>query len=103
MSPLTNLKRSAEKLPALKLLAAAEIALLARDHAKRLSRQERRRLVTLMLLGRGRRRNLTQAERLELARLVAKAEPRLLAGQVIERLSPLPLPRRILYGSRRPF
>jgi hypothetical protein len=87
----------------LKLLAAAEIALLLRDHLMRLNRQERRRLVELVRIGRGRPSNLSNAEREELAALIAKVEPRLLAGQAVEKLSPLPLPKRLLYGpGRRP-
>jgi hypothetical protein len=89
-----------KRVPVLKLLAAAEVALLARDHVMRLNRQERRRVVELVRIGRGRRRNLSEAEREELATLVAKAEPRLLAGLAVEKLSPLPLPRRLVYGPR---
>ncbi|MBV9005543.1 MAG: hypothetical protein JO181_12855, partial [Solirubrobacterales bacterium] len=36
-----------KRVPVLKLLVAAELALLARDHMMRLNRQERRRLVEL--------------------------------------------------------
>src|SRR6266511_1373745 len=89
------------RLPVLKLLAIAEIALLARDHITRLDRDERHRLVALVRKGRGRSRNLTDAEREELARLVAKADPRRFAGAAADRLSPVPLPRRIMYGPRR--
>jgi hypothetical protein len=31
---------------------------------------------------------------------VAKAEPRLFAGQVADKLSPVPLPRRLVRGPR---
>jgi hypothetical protein len=86
--------------PVLKLLAAAEIALLARDHIMRLDRHERQRLVELVRIGRGRRGNLSEAERAELAGLIARIEPRLLAGQAVATLSPLPLPRRLVYGPR---
>ena len=41
------------RIPMLKLLSAAEIALLARDHMGRLTPGERRRLVTLVRTGRG--------------------------------------------------
>ncbi len=50
------------RVPVLKLLAAAEIALLAHDHVMRLDREERRRLFELIRIGRGRRRNLSDAE-----------------------------------------
>jgi hypothetical protein len=89
------------RLPVFKLLATAEIAMLARDHVMRLDREERRRLMELIRIGRGRRRNLSQSEREELTVLVAKMEPRALAGQAVERLSPVPIPRRLVYGPRR--
>jgi hypothetical protein len=90
-------------IPAARLLVAAEIALLARDHVAQLDPQERRRIVQLIRKGRGRRRNLTETERDELAALVAKAEPRLFVGHAAERFSPVPLPKRIVEGPfRRP-
>lgn len=86
------------RLPVVKLLAAAEVALLARDHVTRLTAAERRRLLALVRLGRGRRRRLTAAERAELEALLTKLAPRELMGDAVERLSPVPLPRRLLYG-----
>ena len=88
-------------LPLVKLLAAAEVALLARDHVLRLSPAERRRLVTLVRIGRGRRSRLKGADRRELEELLGKLEPRILMGEALDRLSPVPLPRRLLFGSRR--
>lgn len=90
-----------KRLPVLKLLVAAELALLARDHMMRLNREERRRLVELARISRGRRRKLSEAERQELAALLSRVEPRLLFGAAVERLSPVPLPRRLVYGPRR--
>jgi hypothetical protein len=81
-------------------LAAAELAMLARDHVARLSPSERRRLLELMRKGHGRPRNLSLGERAELAALLARMEPRLFAGQVVDKLSPFPLPRRLVFGSR---
>lgn len=88
------------RLPVFKLLAIAEIALLARDHVSKLEPDERRRLVELVRKGRGRRRNLSDEEREELAALVAKVDPRRFAGLVADKLSPVPLPKRIVYGRR---
>jgi hypothetical protein len=88
------------RIPIVRLLSAAELALLARDHLSRLSPSERRRLVALVRVGRGRRNRLTDAERDELERLLAKLEPRLLVGEAINRLSPVPLPRRLVFGPR---
>ncbi len=103
------IKQAAKRLPILKrlpvfrLLAIAEIALLARDHLGRLEPAERRRLVELVRIGRGRARNLQPAEREELARLVAKVEPRRFAGMAADKISPVPLPRRLVEGPpRRP-
>jgi hypothetical protein len=87
------------RVPVVKLLAAAEVALLARDHVQRLSGAERRRLVTLVRTGRGRRSRLTAAQRRELEELLGKLEPRLLVGEAVDRLSPVPLPRRLVYGA----
>jgi hypothetical protein len=86
------------RVPVLKLLAVAEIALLARTHITKLESAERRRLVELVRAGRGRPRNLSEAEREELTGLVAKAEPRLFAGLAASKLSPIPLPRRLVHG-----
>lgn len=86
------------RLPILKVLAIGEIALLARTHLQKLDPDERRRLRELLRAGRGRPSNLSAAERDELTLLVAKTEPRLFAGLVADRLSPVPLPRRAVRG-----
>jgi hypothetical protein len=90
------------RIPVVKLLSVAEVGLIARDHLLRLTPQERRRLFVLIRAAHGRRSNLSPAERDELAELVAKLEPRLLAGAAVERLSPVPVPRRLVEGRRRP-
>jgi hypothetical protein len=90
-----------KRLPVLKLLAIGEIAVLARTHATKLDSVERRRLVQLVREGRGRPSRLSESERDELQRLVAKAEPRLFAGEVANKLSPVPLPRRIVRGPKK--
>jgi hypothetical protein len=97
-SRLPGLKR----IPVFKLLAVAEIALLARDHVGRLTPAERRRAFELVKLGRGRSGNLTAEQREELGALLAKAEPRLFAGLAADKLSPVPLPKRFTQGKRKP-
>lgn len=89
------------RLPMFKLLALGEIALAARDHLGRLEPDERRRLVALVRQGRGRSRNLSAQERDELSTLVAKVEPRRFAGLAADRLSPVPLPDRLVHGRKR--
>jgi hypothetical protein len=89
------------RLPVLKLLAIAQVGILARDHLLRLSPGERRRLFALMRKARGRPNNLTATERAELGLLVIKLEPRLLAGQAFNHLSPVPVPQWVVRGRRK--
>jgi hypothetical protein len=93
--------RGLRRLPVAKVLAAAEIALLAHDHVARLAPDERRRVLELLMAGRGRPRNLTAAQRAELHGLMAKADPRLFAGRVADKLSPVKLPNRVVRGKRQ--
>ena len=88
--------RAARRLPFFKVLALAEIALLARRHLQSLTPVERQRMVELVRRG----RRLTPAERLELRELTAKLEPRVFAGGVADAFSPVPLPRRLTRGRR---
>ena len=89
-----------KRLPVLKLIALGEIAILAREHAVRLQPHERRRLIHLVQSSRGRKGNLTAAERRELADLLGKMEPRLFAGMAADKLSPVPLPKRFTQGPK---
>jgi hypothetical protein len=88
------------RLPLAKLLILGEVAVLARQHISNLEPHERRRFLALMRQGRGRRRNLSPGEREELADLVAKMKPWLFARLVADRLSPVPLPERMVRGRR---
>lgn len=101
------LLRTARKIPGLRripvaqLLILGEVAMLARAHFERLNPDERRRFLTLMGRARGRRSNLSSRDRADLAALTAKLEPRLFAGQVVDRFSPVPLPRSVVQGKHR--
>jgi hypothetical protein len=87
-----------KRLPVAKVLVAGELLMLARQHVGRLEPAERRRFLALV---RRRRGNLTQGERAELARLVTKANPRLFVGLAADKLSPVPLPRRVVRGPKK--
>ena len=83
-----------------KLISIAEVGLLARDHVLRLTPAERHRLIDLVRIARGRPSRLSSADRQEFAELVAKLEPRVLAGEAVDRISPVPLPKRFTRGRR---
>ena len=95
-----SIRKLANAIPLARLLAAAQIVMLAHRHWHRLEPHERRRVLTLVRRGRIVGRGLSPAERAELARLIAKADPRLFAGLVAQRFSPVPLPRRVVRGRR---
>ena len=90
-----------KRLPIFKLLALAEIALLTHAHVTRLTPDERRRLFQLVRTSRGRKGNLSEAERREFADLINKMEPRMFAGAAADHLSPVPLPKRFTQGPKR--
>jgi hypothetical protein len=86
--------------PVARLLLVAEVAILAQRHLSKLDHSQRRRLFTLLVRTRGRPRSLTASERREFLYLLGRLEPRLLLGTAARRLSPVPLPKRLLYGRR---
>jgi hypothetical protein len=91
-----------KRLPVLRLLALGEVALLAQDHLNRLTPPQRRRLVELVRIGRGRRQNLTPREREELSALIARAAPREFAAHAAQKLSPVPIPGPLVDRIGRP-
>jgi hypothetical protein len=83
-------------MPLLRFLAVAKLAMLARDHLRRLDAGDRRRLGELVRRGRA----MDRTERDELRRLLGKVEPRAFAAATADAFSPVPLPRW-LAGRRR--
>jgi hypothetical protein len=96
----TPVKRLTRGIPVVALLSAFEVARLAGAHLKRLDADERRRLFALVAAARSGPRALNDDERSELTALVAKLEPRAFFGSAAARLSPVPMPKRLLYGPR---
>jgi hypothetical protein len=82
------------------LLLVGQIVFMAGQHLARLDGAERRRLVVLLRRSRGRPSSLSSAEREELFLLLTSLEPRLFLGSTLRRLSPMPIPKRLLYGPR---
>ena len=93
-------KRASKSTPLARVVLAGEVALIAGRHLGRLSGAERRRLFELLALWARRRGHLTARERRDLTILTAKLEPRLLLGSAVRRVSPVPIPARVLYGRR---
>lgn len=77
-----------KRLPIFKLLAIAEVAMLAGHHMHRLDADDRKRLLELLRHP----RSLTEPEKVELRAIVAKLEPRMFLGAAAEKFSPVPLP-----------
>jgi hypothetical protein len=93
-------KRLSRGVPVARLLLVAEVAVVAQRHLSKLDRAQRRRLFTLLIRSRGWPRSLTGAERREFLYLAGRLEPRLLLGMAASRISPVPVPKRLLYGRR---
>jgi hypothetical protein len=96
----TPVKPLARDVPIAALLSAAEVARLAGGHLAKLDGAERRRLLALAAKGRGGPGALSKSERVELSKLVAKLEPRVFFGSAADHFSPVPVPKRVLYGRR---
>jgi hypothetical protein len=94
------LRRFANGFPIVGVLLAAEIAAMAWRHLAMLNGAQRRRLLALLGQARGRPGSLSHSERDELRALIATLQPRLFLGSATRRLSPLPVPKRVLFGPR---
>ncbi len=92
--------RVSHGVPVGRLLQVADLAIVAGRHLGRLDAVQRRRLLVLLARSRGRPSTLNGPERRELLYLFARLEPRLFLGSAVRRLSPLPVPKRLLYGPR---
>lgn len=86
--------RALRKLPIARLLAVADVMVLAREHFNKLEPSERHRLVELVKLGRFHRGQLTRRERRELSDLLAKTEPKVFLNRAAEKVTGVPLHKR---------
>ncbi len=91
------LRRASKQLPIFRVLAIAQVALLARRHLQQLGPGEARRIADLARRG----RSLSEPEKQELRELTAKLEPRAFAGAAADQISPFGLPRRFTGVKRR--
>jgi predicted ArsR family transcriptional regulator len=89
---MPSLGNAIRRIPAARMMAIAELLVLARQHLTKLEPHERRRVVELVRRGRGRPSHLSERDRRELARLVEKAEPREFARSAVKKVVGVPLP-----------
>ncbi len=82
-------KAAARLSPWARALAIGEVALLLKRHLDRLDRGEPAELKDLLVKSRGRRKNLTKAERARLMELVRKLEPGQFAKSAAVKATPL--------------
>lgn len=97
---MPSVGRTLRRIPAARLMAVAELLMLARQHLLKLEPHERRRIVELVRRGRGRPSHLTERERRELARLVEKTEPREFVKTAAKRVVGIPSAPSGSKGSR---
>ena len=86
--------RALRRLPVARLLAVADVLVLAREHFNKLEPHERRRLVEIVKLGRFHRGHLTRRERRELSDLLAKTEPKTFLNRAAQKVTGVPVPKR---------
>lgn len=96
----STVKRVSHGVPVMGLLLVGQVTVLAASHLAKLDGTQRRRLLALLRQSRGRPGMLREGERSELAGLLAAMELRLFLGSAVRRLSPVPMPKRLLYGPR---
>lgn len=89
--------RVLRKVPLVRLVALAELIVLANEHVHKLEPQERRRLLELVRRGRARPGNLSARERRELSALLAKAEPKQFVSRAAVKITGIPLWSRDQY------
>ena len=82
------------RLPVARVLALAELAVLAREHMNKLAPHERHRLVELVRRGRGRPSSLSARDRRELTALLAKTEPRVFVNSAVQKITGVPVTGR---------
>jgi hypothetical protein len=95
---MRTLRRAIRAAPIGRVLLLADVGIIVLRHLALLNPRERRRLAGLIGLGLARRGRLAAGERRELRLLVAKLRLRMMVGTAVKRVSPVPVPKRLLFG-----
>ncbi len=83
-------------LPVVRLIMAAEVLAIGKHHFDRITPEERGQLLRLVAKAKGRPKNLSEADQLDLTKIVEKLEPRLFLAEATDRISPIGVPSPVL-------
>lgn len=83
-------------LPVVRLIMAAEVLVIGKHHFDRITPDERGQVIRLVAKAKGRPKNLSEPEQVELTRIVEKLEPRLFLAEATDRMSPIGVPSPLL-------
>jgi hypothetical protein len=83
-------------LPVVRLIMAGEVLVLGKHHFDQISAEERGRIIGLVAKAKGRPKNLSLEEQVELNAIVQKLEPRLFMAEAADRMSPVGVPNPVL-------
>jgi hypothetical protein len=83
-------------LPVVRLIMAAEVLAIGKHHFDRITPDERGQLLRLVAKAKGRPKNLSTDEQVELNAIVKKLEPRLFLAEATDRMSPVGVPNPVL-------
>lgn len=95
------LRRTRKMVPLARVIVVGQLAVLAGRHIAKLGPAERARLLVLLRKAHGRPSTLGDDEHEELIALVARIEPQAFLGTAVQRLSPVPVPRRLVEGGAK--
>jgi hypothetical protein len=83
-------------LPVVRLIMAAEVLVIGKHHFDRITPAERGQVIRLVSKAKGRPKNLSEQEQIELTAIVQKLEPRLFLAEATDRISPVGVPSPVL-------
>ncbi len=83
-------------LPVVRLLMAAEVLVIGKHHFDRITPAERGQVIRLVAKAKGRPKNLSEQEQIELTAIVEKLEPRLFLAEATDKISPVGVPSPVL-------
>jgi hypothetical protein len=83
-------------LPVVRLIMAAEVLVIGKHHLDRITPDERGQMLRLLAKAKGRPKNLSEQDQIDLTKIVEKLEPRLFLAEATDRISPVGVPSPVL-------